>query len=327
MSYRRRWSALALGGAALLLAREAGAQASTSPSTAQPASGANATGGGGCAHSLDEFDRLQRFDHSPELRRDRGKCHESLGEPFPAIDDYRAYLTARPNASDADAIRTRLDGLEKQVGIVKEGSKGSGSSSSELEMTVPSAGESDSGQDSSLERVEHSEQLDLQADASPLRRGRGLELALSLDPEGYGSSLLGFAFVAGLDLRYSFSAVSTVLFQVNYEHANSTDSDVALGGPGLRIGYEARLALNTRVSDALLLGLTLGYEDLAQGSSGVVYTDVEPRGHFGYRHVFGPSFGLEEAVDGGLALLFPNDDSGNVTTVVIGGHVALVLGF
>ncbi len=46
----------------------------------------------------------------------RGLCHENLGHPFPAIDDYRIYLTARPEAPDADQIRQRLAALEEQTG-------------------------------------------------------------------------------------------------------------------------------------------------------------------------------------------------------------------
>jgi hypothetical protein len=37
---------------------------------------------------------------NPTLRRDRGPRHERLGHPYPARDDYRAYLTAEPNAPE-----------------------------------------------------------------------------------------------------------------------------------------------------------------------------------------------------------------------------------
>src|SRR5258708_900192 len=60
---------------------------------------------GDCAGALPAFDAAIRLTIEPTLRRDRGLCHEKLGDPFPAIEDYRAYLTARPDAPDADQIR------------------------------------------------------------------------------------------------------------------------------------------------------------------------------------------------------------------------------
>src|SRR5262249_19802363 len=58
--------------------------------------------GGDCASALPSFDAAIRVTIEPTLRRDRGLCHEKLNHPFPAIDDYRAYLIARPEAPDAD---------------------------------------------------------------------------------------------------------------------------------------------------------------------------------------------------------------------------------
>ena len=72
---------------------------------------------GDCAGALAGFDAAISKTIEPTLRRDRGLCHEKLGHPFPAIDDYRAYLTARPDAPDADQIRQRLAALEEQAGV------------------------------------------------------------------------------------------------------------------------------------------------------------------------------------------------------------------
>jgi hypothetical protein len=64
---------------------------------------------GDCAGALDDFDlALQSSTTDPTLNRDRGLCHERLGDPYPAIDDYRAYVTAAPDAADAEGIRQRL---------------------------------------------------------------------------------------------------------------------------------------------------------------------------------------------------------------------------
>ncbi|HVH43571.1 MAG TPA: tetratricopeptide repeat protein, partial [Labilithrix sp.] len=71
---------------------------------------------GDCAGALSSFDVAIEKTFEPTLRRDRGLCHEKLGNVFPAIDDYRAYLTAQPDAPDADQIRQRLATLEEQSG-------------------------------------------------------------------------------------------------------------------------------------------------------------------------------------------------------------------
>src|SRR5687767_5687650 len=72
---------------------------------------------GDCQGALAGFDAAINHTIEPTLRRDRGLCHEKLGHPFPAIDDYRAYLTARPDAPDSDQIRQRLAALEEQQGV------------------------------------------------------------------------------------------------------------------------------------------------------------------------------------------------------------------
>src|SRR5262245_17436416 len=40
-----------------------------------------------CAGALASFDAAIRTNIDPTLRRDRGLCHEKLGNPFPAMDD------------------------------------------------------------------------------------------------------------------------------------------------------------------------------------------------------------------------------------------------
>lgn len=72
---------------------------------------------GDCQGALAGFDAAIDKTVEPTLRRDRGLCHEKLNHPFPAIDDYRAYLTARPDAPDSDQIRQRLASLEEQTGV------------------------------------------------------------------------------------------------------------------------------------------------------------------------------------------------------------------
>jgi Tetratricopeptide repeat len=287
---------------------------------------------GDCAGALDAFDAALQNSVDPQLHRDRGMCHEKLGQPFPAIDDYRLYLTQRPNAPDADAIRARVTALETQVGIVKPGEAGV-SDQTGAAVTTSIGGETDLGEPTSggttagQESIEKNEQLESQADASSLRRGHGLILGLVVGGRYFTSSSLGGAELGGVDLRYSFSRVSTVLVELSIGHVNGGGTVNALSGPGIMGGYEARIALNSRVSDALLLGATFRYESLSE-SNGYVYALLEPEGRFGYRHVFGPALGVEAVVDGGVAFASETGiASSNTTQGLVGGHVGVLIGF
>jgi hypothetical protein len=278
---------------------------------------------GDCAGALDLFDRALRLNVSPELRRDRGACHDKLGHPYPAIDDYRAYLDMRPDAPDADAIRARLDALETETGELKPGDKGK-----EAAISMSIGGESGGA---SLDAQERKEQLDGQADSSALRRGHGFEVGLAFDAKHYGSSGLAWAEGGELDIRYSLSKVSTILAELTVSHVNGASSDTALSGPGFFGGYEARIALNKRVSDAFLIGATFGYENLSQGAAGFAFNVLEPQGRIGYRHVIGPSLGLEATLDAGEAFVHltgaPAGVDANTSTSLVGGRVGVVLGF
>jgi hypothetical protein len=285
---------------------------------------------GDCAGALDAFDAALRTTIDPELHRDRGLCHEKLGHPFPAIEDYRFYLTRRPEASDADAIRARVAALETQVGIVKPGEPDvSGQNGAEISTSI--GGETDlsvaTGGKGGLEAVEANEQLESQADSSPLRRGHGFIIGLAVGGRYFASSSLGAAEFAGFDVRYSFARTSTILVELSVGHVAGSGTPTALSGPGILGGYELRIPITARVSDALLLGATFRFESLSE-SNGYVFSLLEPEGRFGYRHVFGPSFGLEAVVDGGAAIASINGVANSTTTqALIGGHVAVLLGF
>ncbi len=83
---------------------------------AYAADGRKRMAAGDCEGALTSFDAaLRTASDDPTLYRDRGLCHEKLGHPYPAIDDYREYLTDAPSAPDAEGIRTRLTQLEDET--------------------------------------------------------------------------------------------------------------------------------------------------------------------------------------------------------------------
>jgi hypothetical protein len=251
------------------------------------------------------------------------------------MDDYRAYLDARPDAADADMVRQHLEALETQNGVVKPAGPSSSNGEASVSVSVGSKGGPDAKTaktgGESLDSIERNEELDIQADASSVRRGSGFALALHFDATHFGTTGLGWAEGAGLDLRYSLSGVSSLVLGFQYMDVNASGTATSLSGPGFIAGYEARIALDKRVSDAILLGATFGYESLSQSSTGFVFGVIEPKARIGYRHVFGPTFGLEASFDGGPAWAHlssaPAGVPSSTSTSLLGGHVGVVLGF
>ena len=60
------------------------------------------------ARAMLACDRLYDLTDAPEFRRDRGLHAAALGLRDAALDDLRAYLAARPEASDAVTLRARV---------------------------------------------------------------------------------------------------------------------------------------------------------------------------------------------------------------------------
>jgi hypothetical protein len=331
---------------------------------------------GDCARAVDLFDAALRSSIDPTVRRDRGVCHERLDQPYPAIDDYRAYLTDRPNAPDADSIRDKLAQLEQSVrqggaartdGVLapdwsnqagNTGSPALGQGSHEVgtnsdaakpeppaEATPAEATPKENGKAGSIDDVEEQEVLDSDARNSPLRRGKGFILGPYFQYRSWGvsASNVGTGYGVGASLRQSLSQVSTLLLELGYVSygdsgsASATSLSTSLGdqrgGFGMMIGYEARIRLDSRATNALtLLG---GWElnRLVYGQTNDTFTTMFARGRFGYRHVFGPSLGLEIALDVSYPFFGSGsavDDSGGSTawqSVILGGYTAFVVGF
>jgi hypothetical protein len=303
---------------------------------------------GDCAGALPAFDTAIRATIDPTLRRDRGLCHEKLNHPFPAIEDYRAYLLMRPEAPDGDQIRQRLAALEQQVGVGgpsppprgTEGdgagvnasgtsASGAGSASASGSVSIGGGGVSTSGSGSSGRKsnvigprageAERSydyyaaqEKLSDTAEDSPLRRGSGMILGVvvlpyrllrvSGDNGAPSTSFTGYS-VAG-SLRYSTGQLLTLNAEIGYAGFGTIGEVSALGGFQSMLGVEFRVPVSTFAADLLHFGFGVGFERYSRSRDDSSLNNLHPRGRFGYRHVFGPSFGLEAFIDGGPAYLF-----------------------
>ena len=311
---------------------------------------------GDWAGALEAFDVAIGGSTDPALRRDRGLCHERLAEPYPAIDDYRAYLTAVPDAPDADGVRERLAKLEQET-------LGYSSASTDVPGDVEGGASATSAAKKAsaggVAATSHRDQMDyIEREEDPLqtalRRGKGWSLApffsvhkwlvapdrALLAPLGlYSGSSFGdsatWAECVGLELRYSLGPSSALLIEVAYEHFNATAVDpVIVSGLTSQIGFEWRLPLDADYANQFVVAPGLGYEHLVaqqgvQPSAGSLGAFV-PRVRLGWRHLLMPSAGLDLSLDAGVANFFQYSafpfDSSNPATLLIGLNIALLWG-
>jgi hypothetical protein len=366
-----RWAAASLGTAALLVSSAAGAQPGQNAPPGADRSNSQFTlrregpGGpdadlararaqaGDCAGALPLFDNAINRTIEPTLRRDRGLCHEKLGHPFPAIDDYRSYLHARPEAADSDAIRQRLAALEGQstesrgatgednnpelaggnarasgsVSLGTGGASASGSASTESHAIIgPRPGEKAQDFDYYVEQ----EKLNDVAAHSALRNGTGLVLGPFIQMprfffgKGARSGALAWAF--GATVRYSTGPHLTLMGELGYGGIGTEGEATSQAGVTVFGGLELRIPISRWASDHLLLRGGAGYERKVVSGTRFINDLGLARFAFGYRHVFGPSIGLEALADGGPVLIVPESGDTRINGVV-GLSVALVVGF
>jgi hypothetical protein len=304
---------------------------------------------GDCAGALGSFDAAIKNTIDPTLRRDRGLCHEKLGNRFPAIEDYRAYLVAQPDAPDSDQIRQRLAALEDQAGTAPASSGrtketespketgGEASASFSVGGSGASASASASGSASS-ERPKSGESYDSYveqekladaAESSPLRNGSGVVLGpfVHLPRFFFGDRAPSdLAYGVGLALRYSTGPSLSLISELGYAGIGTSGAASSQAGPLLLGGAELRLPVSRFSGDHILLRGGLGYERYVVSGTRAVSDTLLGRFGVGFRHVFGPSIGLEALVDGGPAYFIPESGSGRFN-VVLGGSVAFVVGF
>jgi hypothetical protein len=316
---------------------------------------------GDYAGALDAFDAALRTQTDPAVHRDRGLCHEQLGNDYPAIDDYRYYLTAMPDAPDAEGIARRLQALEDKVSGKKGSSDSAGArdddtppglgASASASIKVNGSGASASGSTSGSGSGStagagstSSDQLDYVApdeDAlnNAYRAGKGLSLAPFLAVHKWisGSSFSqlddsqSWAEAIGLQVRYSLGASGAVVGELGYEYFNATSVDpVQISGLTSLIGYELRFRLDPLYDNQILVVPELGYEHVSltfQNSVAAPQTAgaFVPRIRFGFRHMLDTATALDVALDAGVGSFFTYDKFPYDSSQTASGLIALNL--
>jgi hypothetical protein len=274
---------------------------------------------GDCAGAIDAFDEAIKHSIDPTLRRDRGLCHEQLGHPYPAMDDYRAYLTAMPDAPDAANIQARLDRLDQQTSgrtpssaaetkddtsVAQASVSVNGSTATTSESTTPPV------RRDTMDYIEH----DNDELRSPLRRGKGWSFAPFFAEHKWFVSGTNFgdaqtwAECIGLQFRYSFGHVATVFLEGGYTRFNSTAATAGLytsQGMTSQLGLELRFPFDPEYDNQLIVGPGLGFEYWVQtgnvaGVSSVDYGMLLPRLRVGWRHMLAASTSIDLALDAGF---------------------------
>jgi hypothetical protein len=297
---------------------------------------------GDCAAALDAFDQALLTSMDPTLRRDRGLCHEQLAQPYPAIDDLRAYLTAAPDAGDAEEMRAHLARLEQATlgysssttdvpGDVEGGASatanaGKARQNGEDPVEDGSKDPPSLGPDKPMEDIAP---RDEDPRASSLRAGTGWSLAPMFSIHKWGASPASLALApgsagpsfgargtwaesVGIGVRYSTSRVGAILVEAAYEHFNATTDDLAVvSGLSSQVAFEWRFPLGASYDDQVVLAPGLGFEELsispsspqAQGASSGAFV---PRVRVGWRHMVASAAGFEVSLDGGAVNFFAN---------------------
>ena len=307
---------------------------------------------GDCRGALDLFDQALLRSIDPTLYRDRGECHDKLGDVYPAIDDYREYLSMAPDAKDVPKYQARLDELIKQASqdMAPAGSGGSYEAEMRGGVTVIGGGaqrttrppEKDEEPVSKevassgrpLSAIERDQTRETESKKSPIRLGTGFILGAYAYPR-YVFNPWAFRFGQGVGavLRYAVSESSVLFGEVGFMGQLGFSGGGADSSNGVTtlLGYEYRLPLDKWGDNQLFFSAGGGYEQLTQQAIQQVYASFVGRGRAGWRHVFGPSLGLDVAADGGLmltaAVQAPPGSRDFGVGGFVGGVVSLEVGF
>jgi len=292
---------------------------------------------GDYAGALDGFDAAIAQSQEPSLYRDRGLCHEKLEQPYPAIDDYRTYLTGAPDAADADDIRDRLAKLEDET----SGRPPRTTDDTAVPTAAPESGAvaPASGSTTDSNKLQYAE-VDEDAMRTPLRAGQGWSVTPFLSVRGWvaGSTPNGSSAVSaesvGAQFRYATTPHGALLLEAGYEIFNLTDSDSAtISGLSAQVGYEFRVPLDVEYVNQVLVTPGLGYEHLAVSPTNAqvpAFTlgSFVPRARLGIRHLLTPGAALEFSIDAGVANFFQYSkfpyDSNQSPTILLAANVGMV---
>ncbi len=270
---------------------------------------------------------------------------------YPAIDDYRAYLTARPDAPDSENIRQRLAALEGQAKTVdragekpaqererdKETGGGAeasasvsiGSEGASANASTGGGGSSSGGKVKDIDTVIQREHLVDSAEDSPLRYGKGFVLGpfVQMPRFWFGDKASSkLAFAAGGTFRYSFGPTVSAISELGVAGIGTSGDASAQSGVLLMGGVELRLPVSRFAGDHVILRGGVGYENQIVSGTRAVTDNVLGRFGLGYRHVFGSSLALEAVADGGPALVMP-EGGGSRVNEVVGLSLAFLVGF
>lgn len=305
---------------------------------------------GDCAGALTHFDEALKTSQEPELRRDRGLCHDKLGNKFPALEDLRAYLAAKPDAADGEALRARVQQLEGELDNnrpISSGARKEAANETDADVYASRRGEGGERrrsqpigarpgeQEKDYGYYKKQELLVDQANASALRYGHGVVIGAFLGVPRYfivDGTTSDFSYMAGARLGYATGKYFTLFAELGlsgfvYSKGEARDRNRNSNtGPLTALGAEIRIPFTDRASDQILLRLGVGYEHLVNESNRAVTHLVPGRLALGYRHVFGPSVGLDILVDGGPGVAI-DENSNSQFLIGIGGNLGLSLGF
>jgi len=316
---------------------------------------------GDCKAALDLFDEALRRSIDPTLYRDRGARHEKLGDVFPAIDDYRAYLSQSPTAPDYDKYRQRLDDLiktssqdlapnlgrggdfdsEMRGGVTDGSTPVKRSKSSDKDDDKDKDKDKDdhaktdkpkANDDRPLNAIEYEEGRDKQAEGGALRKGKGFVVGAYLYPR-FVANPWNFGFGQGVGVRagYSLNSWSSLFLELGYMAQLSGGDAERADGFTTMFAWEMRFPFDRWGDNQFVFSVGGGYENLTNNLLGQAYASFVARGRAGWRHVFGPGFALDILADGGLMgtapINAPPGGKGFGLGAFVGGIVAVDVAF
>ena len=220
------------------------------------------------ASALDAFDEAVAASPDASLLRNRGICHAELHQPYPAMDDLRAYLAAQPDAPDVDAVTDRLAALEKEV---RESSGKGDAHAADADSGGHVAARAMGGAPSASAWATVTEDsatgggnADADTAGGSLRRAKGFSLGPVLSLHKWQISGLSFddaqtwALSVGLLGRYSFGDKTALLVEAGYEHFNTSGSGPTEGFTS-QVALEFRFPLNPSFDNQLTLAPGIGF--------------------------------------------------------------------